>query len=158
MPEDCLSPKVGEIGRCFRFFVPDSSLVLATGSRRQSNFSTYHCSSDFGAHLGFSSSTNRRTCRPLNAPLIEPLSIRLQEASTNRDDDNSSSASSDNESVCEVKNPTNIPVTEKRKRILAVKRKLPKEYPSNEYENASIVQLFIRGELIANKSVGFKIF
>ncbi|VDM32869.1 unnamed protein product [Hydatigera taeniaeformis] len=77
MKQEYLDSKSQEIGRCFRLFQPDTAVVLSTGSRRRSSlFSTNLCQQDFGGPFSLS---NGHARRKLSAPLIEPLSIRLQE-------------------------------------------------------------------------------
>ncbi|KAL5105877.1 Pleckstrin homology domain-containing family A member 8 [Taenia crassiceps] len=77
LQQEYLDTKSQEIGRCFRLFQPDTTVVLSTGSRRRNNiFSTNFCQQDFGAPIGLGTGQTRRK---LSAPLIEPLSVRLQE-------------------------------------------------------------------------------
>lgn len=77
MHQKYLDSNSHEIGRCFRLFLPDTSVVLSTGSNRRNNlFCTNPYQLDFGGPFGL---TNSHSCRKLFAPLIEPLSVRLQE-------------------------------------------------------------------------------
>ncbi|VDD74557.1 unnamed protein product [Mesocestoides corti] len=137
MQQECLDPRSKEIGRCFRLYLPDSSVVLSTGSRRRNNVSTNHYTQEMSGMYGSTLPTNGRSYRKLRSPLIEPLSIQLPETVTDNDED--SSTNSEASSACDVNvqplskklssyvnrrliNKSKIPIKERRKRLLKAEK------------------------------------
>ncbi|VDK20588.1 unnamed protein product [Taenia asiatica] len=145
MQQEYLDAKSREIGRCFRLFQPDTAVVLSTGSRRRNSlFSTNLYQQDFGGPFGLG---NGQTRRKLSAPLIEPLSVRLQEG------DNDDEEEDDEEDVTTVKEraPTSIQASKfagqnavgvlKRPRCVSLSKK--RQIECGEYVNRAVISMYL---------------
>ncbi|KAH9279426.1 Coronin-6 [Echinococcus granulosus] len=144
MQQEYLDAKSREIGRCFRLFQPDTAVVLSTGSRRRNSlFSTNLYQQDFGGPFGLGKSHTRRK---LSAPLIEPLSIRLQEGDNDDEEE-------EEEEVATVKEraSNNIQASKfagqnvvgalKRPRLASLSKK--RDYDCGEYVNSAVVAMHL---------------
>lgn len=144
MQQEYLDVKSREIGRCFRLFQPDFAVVLSTGSRRRNSlFSTNLYQQDFNGPFGLGSGQTRRK---LSAPLIEPLSVRLQEG------DNDDEEEEDDE-VMTVKERTSTSTQApkfagqsvvgvlKRPRCVSLSKK--RNIDCGEYVNSAVISMYL---------------
>ena len=151
MKQEYLDSKSHEIGRCFRLFQPDMSVVLSNGSRRRSNLVTTNpYQQDFSGIFGLPKSHG---CRKLSVPLIEPLSIRLQEGNTEDDDDDDDD---DDEEVTVSMEPNFNTIKSSKSPILCgqgvVKsQRIRRNVRSGEYINNAMIAMQ-RGELFSRES------
>ncbi|VDN99671.1 unnamed protein product [Rodentolepis nana] len=143
MQQEYLDSDCHEIGRCFRLFLPDTSVVLSTGSRRRNNlFCTNPYQQDFGGPFGLA---NNQSCRKLSAPLIEPLSIRLQEGSLDASEDESDREPVNNaENFSKIEKPptkSSRPESVFSKRHKSIMLNKKPSFGSGDYINGSMVAM-----------------
>ena len=137
MPQEYLDTKSHEIGRCYRLFQPDMAVVLSNGSRRRNNpITTNPYQHDFSGVFGLPKSQGSRK---LSVPLIEPLSVRLQEIDKDEEDDDGT--------ITVEPNFDAIGLSKHTQESVICRRNPPdkKDFGSGEYINSAIITMQRRG-------------